>query len=364
MAERKLDRKPGSREEMARRSPPSQARCHPISGRCAALSNRVRRSFHGSQKSLCSSEGIIGNKTGIEWTDSTWNPIRGCSRVSEGCRNCYAEAIAARFSGPGHAYEGLAEFRVIRQGSKEERVEPHWTGELRLVEKHLQDPIHWKKPSKIFVNSMSDLFHPQVKEEWLAWIFDVMARAPQHTYQILTKRPDRMRDALLSASSAEVVSAFENTYRQEWPPKKWFFGISVEDQETASHRLKSLVSLGDLALNIFVSYEPALGPVNWFETEFADTIDWMICGGESGPHARPMSPVWARETKKFCEYHGIPFFFKQWGEWLPYDQVTDLARDCICDYVKNDTEARAYRVGKHYAGSSLDGIECKEFPQC
>src|SRR5712664_827659 len=147
----------------------------------------------------------MGKTTGIEWTDSTWNPIRGCSRVSEGCRNCYAESVAARFSGPGQAYEGLAEFKVTKWkegwnpiNSREPlNREPRWTGEVRLIEKHLDDPIRWKEPRKIFVNSMSDLFHPGVKDDWLAAIFGVMARAPWHTYQILTKRPERMLEVLL-----------------------------------------------------------------------------------------------------------------------------------------------------------------------
>jgi protein gp37 len=303
----------------------------------------------------------MGKTTGIEWTDSTWNPIRGCSRVSEGCRNCYAESVAARFSGQGQAYEGLAAFRVIGQGTPEERVEPHWTGEVRLIESHLRDPLRWKEPRKIFVNSMSDLFHPNVTDEWLANIFDVMARAPQHTYQILTKRPDRMLDVLTAAGATVVAQAFENTYGQAWPPEKWIFGVSVENQATATYRLPILAKCK--CAQTMVSYEPALGPVNWFETEYADTIDWLICGGESGPHARPMHPDWVRAARKFCEFHGVPFFFKQWGEWLPYDQVTELAQDCMSEWVKNDAEACAYRFGKNKSGAVLDGIEWKEFPK-
>ena len=125
----------------------------------------------------------MGAKTGIEWTDATWNPIRGCSRVSEGCRNCYAETIAARFSGPGLAYEGLA---VMQNGH------PHWTGKIEFVDEHLLDPLSWRRPRRIFVNSMSDLFHENVTDEMRDKIFAVMALCPQHIFQVLTKRPARM----------------------------------------------------------------------------------------------------------------------------------------------------------------------------
>lgn len=313
----------------------------------------------------------MGKSTGIEWTDSTWNPIRGCSRVSEGCRNCYAESVAARFSGLGQAYFGLASFKIIGEGTPSEHVEPHWTGDVRLIEKHLDDPLHWKEPRKIFVNSMSDLFHTRVKDEWLASIFDVMARAPQHTYQILTKRPERMRDALLAGSAPDVACAFENTYRQEWPPKNWLFGVSVEDQETVSHRLKFFEGLDCFPL--FISYEPALGPINWFETDFADLVDWIICGGESGPHARPIHPEWARSTRDFCKFHGIPFFFKQWGAWIPgaangftqWPEIDNSRPILMPEHpgrAGRDLHQVMLRVGKHNSGALLDGVEYKEFP--
>lgn len=303
----------------------------------------------------------MGKVTAIEWTDATWNPIRGCSRVSEGCRNCYAESVAARFSGPGQAYEGLASFQIIGQGTPAERVEPHWRGGIRFIEQHLHDPIRWKQPRRIFVNSMSDLFHPRMTGEWLAEIFDVMARAPQHTYQILTKRPERMLDALRAAGDPDVAPAFENTYGQSWPPANWWFGVSIEDQETASHRLPILAQCP--IENTFASYEPALGPVNWFETDFADTLEWLICGGESGPHARPMHPDWARAARTFCEFHGIPFFFKQWGAWKP--NATGRIRDNSTGHITHMKDsAEMARVGKHRAGALLDGVESKEFPQC
>lgn len=299
----------------------------------------------------------MGKNTGIEWTDSTWNPIRGCSRVSEGCRNCYAEKIAARFSGPGMPYRGLATFKG---------GEARWTGEVRLIEGALEEPLRWKEPRKIFVNSMSDLFHPGVRDEWLASIFDVMARAPQHTYQILTKRPDRMLDAFRAAENTEVRREFERAYSQVWPPVNWWFGVSVEDQTTAGYRLPILLQCP--AAIRFISYEPALGPIDFAEAvggaEMFTAFDWLICGGESGPHARPMRQDWVRAARDLCQQTGVAFFFKQWGEWLPYDNLTDCARACMSEGVKNDTESRAYRVGKLLAGASLDGTEWKQFPRC
>jgi protein gp37 len=303
----------------------------------------------------------MGRTTGIEWTDSTWNPIRGCSRVSEGCRNCYAEAVAARFSGSGQPYDGLASFRVIGAGKPEERVEPAWTGKVRLIEQRLDDPLHWREPRKIFVNSMSDLFHEGVDSDWIARIFEVMKNAPQHTYQILTKRPERMLAVLTAAA-----------FRQSWPPQNWWFGVSIEDQETANERLPILARC-EAAVH-FVSYEPALGPVDWFETDFADLIDWLIVGGESGPHARPMHPDWARAARRFCEFHGIAFFFKQWGAFIPgsaahgFSQWPDLSDTVLMPEHPGrqgfDSHQIMNRVGKHLAGAVLDGCEHKEFPAC
>lgn len=298
----------------------------------------------------------MGKETGIEWADSTWNPIRGCSRVSEGCRNCYAEGIAARFSGRGHAYEGLATFKTIGEGTPEEHVEPRWTGEVRFIENHLRDPLKWKEPAKIFVNSMSDLFHPSVRDEWIADIFDVMARAPQHTYLILTKRPDRMRDVLKAWADPQVSSTFEKAHSQTWPPRNWWFGVSVEDQETADHRI--IVLAQTIAAVRWVSYEPALGPVNWSAFKRFMAIDWLVAGGESGPRARPMNPQWAREARDICRQTGVPFFFKQWGEFLPGDQSNS-------DLESSHTRVGQFdRLGKHVSGSLLDGVEWKEYPKC
>ncbi len=296
----------------------------------------------------------MGRETGIEWTDSTWNPIRGCTRVSEGCRNCYAEAVAARFSGPGQPYEGLAKFTIIGDGS----VEARWTGFIRLVEKNLEDPVKWKKPARIFVNSMSDLFHPGVTFGMLAKIFDVMARAPQHTYQILTKRPERMLAVLTCGGDPGVAETFEANYGQSWPPRNWWFGVSVEDQATANERIPIL---GRCPARVkFVSYEPATGPVD-FAAACVDpvtlaSLDWIIVGGESGSHARPTRPEWVRAVRDLCDGFGTAFYFKQWGEWLPRDQRSVNLQPAP------ESDAEFHRIGKKGAGAFLDGVLWREFP--
>lgn len=304
----------------------------------------------------------MGKTTGIEWTDATWNPIRGCTRVSEGCRNCYAEKVAARFSGPGRPFEGLAEFVTLKpaalgpSGTPLQR-EARWTGKVVLIEKHLEDPIRWKEPMKIFVNSMSDLFHPAVEDDWVTRIFQVMARAPQHTYQILTKRPERML-SFLEANLA-ISDDFTRIYGQSWPPPNWWFGVSVEDDQTAKKRIPILADC--VAAVRFVSYEPALGSVNWnkiFPTAAClAAIDWIICGGESGTNARPLHPDWARSARDAASSTGIPFFFKQWGEFLPGGQENNAL------LANQERSSEFDRLGKKAAGAMLDGREWREFPE-
>lgn len=245
--------------------------------------------------------------TKIEWTDATWNPIRGCSRVSEGCRNCYAERQAARFSGKGQAYEGLVR---IANGH------PQWTGKVEFVERHLMDPLRWKEPKRIFVNSMSDLFHEGVSNDWLQRIFQVMAKAQQHVFQVLTKRPERMR-----------------SYMHDWRPVERVFpnvwlGVSVEDQKTADERIPLLLQT-PAALR-WVSAEPLLGDIQLPEEAFVcpanephqicPCLDWVVVGGESGPGARPMDIEWARSIVAQCEERSVSVFVKQLGR-NPYITV-------------------------------------------
>lgn len=248
----------------------------------------------------------MGAKSKIEWTNATWNPLRGCSRISEGCRFCYAEGIAARFSGPGMAYEGLAH----RVGG-----EARWTGKVVLVEDKLTMPLRWKKPRMIFVNSTSDLFHESVPDEWIDRVFAVMALCPQHTFQVLTKRADRMQAYMTARNGMGNRHA-----ALEMPLPNVWLGVSVEDQATADARIPHL--LATPAAKRFVSYEPALGPVDFYyalrgigpATEVRrGQLDWIIVGGESGRGARPFDLQWARDVIAQCKDAGVACFVKQLG---------------------------------------------------
>lgn len=224
----------------------------------------------------------MATKSAIEWTQSTWNPVRGCTRVSDGCRFCYAERIAARFSGQGLAYEGLA--KMTNAG-------PRWENKVRLVEELLEVPLKWKKPQLIFVNSMSDLFHEDVPLEFIQKVFDTMDRAKQHHFQVLTKRSKR----LVRLNS-----------KLQWSENVWM-GVSVENEDYTD-RIDDLRKTG--AHVKFLSLEPLIGPLPNLELE---KIDWVIVGGESGPGARPIEESWVTDIKDQCEQISVPFFFKQWG---------------------------------------------------
>jgi len=226
-------------------------------------------------------------KTTIEWTDATWNPVRGCTAVSPGCENCYAQLMAHRFSGPGKAYEGLT--RLTGHG-------PKWTGQIRVVPKKLDEPLHWRKPSLIFVNSMSDLLHKDVPAAYIDATFDVMRKADWHRFQVLTKRAERL---------AEVDQLLG-----EWPEHVWM-GVSVESEDYTD-RIDLLRASG--AAVKFLSLEPLLGPLPDLDLE---GIDWVIVGGESGPGARPMDADWVRDIRDQCVEQGVAFLFKQWGAFGP-----------------------------------------------
>jgi len=238
----------------------------------------------------------------IEWTDSTWNPITGCTKLSAGCDHCYAERFSERFRGvKGHPFE---------------------TGfDLTLRPARLEQPKSWKRPRLIFVNSMSDLFHKNVPTEYVSRVFDTMEAADWHIFQVLTKRSSLMRN-------------FVNRRYAERPvPKHIWLGVSIESHATLS-RLRHLKQAN--ATVRFVSFEPLLGPVG--EVELSD-IHWVIAGGESGPRARPMTPEWVREIRDQCQRQRVAFFFKQWGgrtpkangnvlddrQWLEYPETTNTA---------------------------------------
>ncbi len=208
----------------------------------------------------------------IEWTEATWNPLTGCTKVSSGCKHCYAERMAKRLHGMGHP--------SYQDGFK-----------LTLHERLLDLPLSWKRPRTIFVNSMSDLFHPDVPIEFIQRVFQTMCAAPQHRFQVLTKRPER---------------AAELSRLLPWPENVWM-GTSVESQRYVV-RVDHLRQTG--AAIRFLSLEPLLGPLN--ELDLAN-IDWVIVGGESGPGARSMETAWATSIRDQCLSATVPFFFKQWG---------------------------------------------------
>jgi protein gp37 len=224
----------------------------------------------------------MAQKTKIEWTDMTWNPVRGCSRTPEGCRHCYAERMAARFSGPGRPYEGLS---VMSPSG------PRWTNTARCLEESVEEPLRWRRPRRVFVNSMSDLFHEDVPAEFIQRVFGTMNRAHWHRFQVLTKRSRRLR-ALSPALS--------------WTRNIWM-GVSVEDADHVA-RILGLRHTG--ARIKFLSLEPLLGPLPSLNLT---GIDWVMVGGESGPGARPLDPAWVREIRDQCRQAAVPFFFKQWG---------------------------------------------------
>ncbi len=213
----------------------------------------------------------------IEWTDSTWNPVRGCTKISPGCAHCYAETFAERFRGvKGHPFE---------QGF-----------DLRIIPEKLNDPRSWRTPKRIFVNSMSDLFHHTVPDDYIAAVATVMMEADWHTYQVLTKRPDRMHEMLFNRLRFAAVQS------HIW------WGVSVENRKHGVPRIKILQA--SLAAVKFLSIEPLLEDLGELDLS---GIHWVIVGGESGFGARPMRLEWVVSIKHQCERAGIPFFFKQWG---------------------------------------------------
>jgi protein gp37 len=240
----------------------------------------------------------VSDHSSIEWTDATWNPIRGCTKISPGCVHCYAETFAERFRGvPGHPYE---------QGF-----------DLRLVPQKLDEPLRWRKPRMVFVNSMSDLFHEEVAEEYIVKVVRVMQRANWHTYQVLTKRAERMRNLLQTSLR----------FAAELPHIWW--GVSVENRKHGLPRLEQLRA--SPAAIRFLSIEPLLEDLGTIEL---NGISWVIVGGESGAGARPMEKEWVRSLRDQCREARVRFFFKQWGG-----------------------------VRKKQAGRELDGQTYDEFPE-
>ena len=374
---------------------------------------------------------MMADGTHIEWTEATWNPITGCSLASPGCTNCYAMQLAGTRLAHIPSRAGLT--RAAKHGAG---FRPVWTGEVRFNEEFLTQPLRWKRPRMIFVCAHGDLFHESVPDEWIDRIFAVMALCPQHTFQVLTKRSARMREYLSNPLRAGIVQTVVDNWECEddcpfgdahapwvidpWPLPNVWLGVSVEDQLRADERIPDL--LATPAAVRWISAEPLLGPVDlgvawhgesaldsycWGDCAWCENghppltnchlgrqseaehlkdrsgLDWVVVGGESGPKARPMHPDWARALRDQCAAAGVPFFFKQWGEWeLSLDRDRDDP-DWRADY-SNDYVDRGKskwlnlaggcgfhgerfvvmrKVGKKRAGRLLDGVEHNEMPE-
>ena len=260
----------------------------------------------------------------IEWTDETWNPVTGCTKISAGCANCYAERMAGRLQAMGQAN--------YRNGFK-----------VTCHEHVLETPFRWRKPRRVFVCSMSDLFHRDVPWPFVSMVFDVMDANPQHTYQVLSKR------------TASVAAYLSNRYCHQ--PAHIWVGTSIENKKAMNDRLGYISTLRGFTR--FLSIEPLLEDLGTIPG--LHRFDQVIVGGESGPGARPMHPDWVRSIRDQCLEQNVPFFFKQWGEWYPYHLVPN-GEGGSYRWVILDGEAMS-RIGKKRAGRLLDGREWNEFPK-
>lgn len=360
----------------------------------------------------------MASSSRIEWCDATWNPIVGCSPISTGCANCYAQRMAHRLgNNPATPqFDGLT-------------VDEKWTGKVRVVQSQMDKPLTWPKHKKIFVCSMGDLFHHSAYFAWVDLVVARMILAPQHTYIILTKRPDRMLKYLQSVKIADLIVASSDAPCDPvplpaFPLRHVILMTTVENQAAVDARLPPLLECGAMGWRTGVSIEPMLGPVSLTRIAHGDESDldslrgevvytpqhfaikprpfgaklsWVIVGGETGPGARPMHPDWIRSLRDQCAEAGTPFFFKAWGEWgtaridirdgLPawdvfhsFEHYCDKAPTRMwkgdklicpdghvptsgCKAGKTYPMAIITRVGKRKAGRLLDGREHNDFPE-
>lgn len=318
----------------------------------------------------------------IEWTDATWNVVIGCDKVSPGCDHCYAIRTAHRMQANPNPKIAAAYAGTEADGE--------WTGQVNLVEDRLELPLSWTRPRRIFVNAQSDLFHKDVPDEFIARVWAVMALAPRHTFQILTKRHGRMRSLLASPDFHASVSRKVRGHvtlrpldghgdeAARWPLPNVWLGVSVEDQQRADLRIPALL---DTPASVrWLSCEPLLGPVDlsrYLDPERDCTcrvplmegagqhslgceciaqpeVRWIVAGGESGPGARPMHPDWARTLRDQCVAAGIPFLFKQWGSHRP---------SAVGSIVRGGVRFPMVPASKRAAGRELDGRTWDEYPQ-
>ena len=289
----------------------------------------------------------------IEWTDKSWNPVVGCSKISEGCQNCYAEKMACRL-----AHIGNRAYQDVTEGDTGNWFR-RWRGNVVFREDQINKPLKWKKPRKIFVCSMSDLFHREVAYQWFVDIIKIIIEAKHHIFMILTKRPELMKEYF------EILmrSGWGSLVQKEWPLKNLGLGVSVCNNDEL-HKIETLKKIP--AVVRFVSFEPLLSKITDVNL---NGIDWVICGGESGPRARPMQPDWVRSLRDQCQGAGVPFFFKQWGEWAPTDKNWGNVGVWSNNKFYYECHPPDYegiymgKVGKKKAGRLLDGREWNEYPK-
>lgn len=320
----------------------------------------------------------MAQNSGIEWTDATWNPLAGCTEISPGCRNCYAAVMAHRLEAMGQEkYKG-----TTRKAASGKVV---WTGKVNLDPKALAEPLKRRKPTRYFVNSMSDLFHESVPDGFIDRVFRTMIDCQHHTFQVLTKRPDRM--------AKYCGDRWGTFYGKEYAlPRNVWLGVSVDDQQRADERIPLLLQTP--AAVRFLSCEPLLGSVDlskWImpptegqaffdalggvcggiigkpvgRVEYRNSLHWVIVGGESGPGARPMHPNWATSIRDQCQAARVPFFFKQWGEWLP-DPCQDWAENQVTEFPDGIGMWRHGYLCRKYEperGRKLEGRLHEEFPE-
>lgn len=324
----------------------------------------------------------MADRSKIEWTDATWNPVAGCSVISPACTNCYAMTMAHRLRAMGQQ-GGQAKYADLTQVVNDR---PVWTGKTFFDALVLDHPLRWKRPRRIFVVSMGDLFHESVPFEWIDRVWAVMALAPQHTFQVLTKRPERAAEWLCHArtkhgivdAACEHLAAHVSGWSAlrdglPWPLPNVWLGTTVEDQARADERIPHLLD-APAALH-FLSCVPLLGPVDLTKVHdrrrdvqpYVDVLEpdcvaelntasigWVIAGGESGGRARPSRPEWFRTLRDQCTHAGVPFFFKQWGEWHA-DALAYTTTDGVCPPPN-------MRIGKKRAGRTLDGVTHDAMP--
>jgi len=351
---------------------------------------------------------------------ATWNPIVGCKEKSEGCKHCFAKKMAFRLMHMPHTsyYQHVLADNGETDPEKFKNI-PEWNGETHFVKSALDKPMKWKSPRMIFTVDMGDLFHEQNSFDWIDQVFTVMACNPQHIFIVLTKRPKNMlkwftyKDIRwagegMQGSERLRYYCWHNYGKQiefkdwHWPLQNVWLGITAENQEQANKRIPILLQIP--AAKNFVSIEPMLGPVFLGQISLPDTkglgwqgkiggytylncltgeefsllvgnqtnykLDWVICGGKSGHKARPMHPDWARSLRDQCKAAGVPFFFKQWGEWMDFQEATSLDNTIIpgqrivsakMDRFPDKTEV--IKVGRKYTGNLLDGQQHHEWPK-